>query len=112
MSDKLVERYNMEDSLEWRKWVDKIPFLTLPNWEIKPIPPFAGALVRFQFKKGDKTVSGYLDVTNSLGIWTDDAGDPEPYWEIYPAADGDTFRCALDQTFALEHAIAEALACP
>jgi len=109
MMDKVMDRYAMEKELDWRKWTKKIPFLKFPGWEVKPIPPFACALVRFIVQKGDKDVSVYLDVDNSLGIWIDDEGNPEPYWEINPAADGDTYRCAMDETFALQHAIAESL---
>lgn len=78
----------------YRKWIDKLPSFNFdPSWNVKIIPPFAGAAVRFQVKRGDAHVSIYADFDSSLGYW----GDDEPYWEIYPFGD-DTWRCGINDT--------------
>ena len=78
--------YEVEEIMEYRKWVGEIPFIKFPSdWEVQIIPPFGGAVARFCVKKGDKQVSIYLDCYERLGIFG------EPYWEIYPYED-DVFR--------------------
>lgn len=73
-----------EQIMNYRKWVDYIPSFNLPrNWKIKVIPPFAGAVARFQLTspKG-KIYSVYLDAYNALGYY----GKDVPYWEVYPVS--------------------------
>jgi hypothetical protein len=85
------------------KWIDEIPYLNFPNdVEVKVIPPFAGAVVRFVVRKGKNTVSVYLDCYNILGIFN------EPYWEIYPYYE-DVYRCPMNETDDLMEKIEEAL---
>ena len=87
-----IERYKIEDAEGWREWGDKIPALQFdPEWMVKIIPPFTGAMVRFMVRSGDKTASVYLDCHDSLGCMG------EPYWEVYPI-DGDTGRCLMAET--------------
>jgi hypothetical protein len=79
-------RYRIERNEEWRRWMDEIPAIEFPaGWKIKVIPPSVGAIVRF--KAND--ISVYLDCYNKLGLWDG------PYWEIYPAEDGDTERYGM-----------------
>jgi hypothetical protein len=88
---------------EAREWVSKIPYMTLPNdVEFKAIPPFGGANCRFMVKKGERTVSVYLDCYNSLGAMD------EPYWEMFPYY-GDTYRCYLKDVDLLSQKISEEL---
>lgn len=63
-----------------------IPFLRFrPDWEVKVIPPFLGAMARFQVRKGSAWVSAYLDVYTRLSGLAFGEGHT-PHWEIYPAA--------------------------
>lgn len=99
-----ITRYELEDQEDWRGWLDKIPSLDFPKgWHVKIIPPFAGALVRFQVttdKGGWSSI--YLDVNEALGYFG------EPYWEIYPY-NGDTARCAINDTKHLMQYIRQSL---
>ena len=89
--DSLINRYKVEEQDDFRGWVNKMPYIKFPNsWEVKVIPPFGGAVVRFQVKKpsGDwKSV--YLDCYDRLGYMG------YPYWEVYPV-DGDVRRCEMN----------------
>lgn len=107
MSDKdLEERIDMirtnhavDKQFEYGKWTKEIPYLRFQNdWDVKIIPPFCNAVVRFRVAKGSKEVSVYLDCYNLLGMYGG------PYWEIYPY-EGDTFRCDINDTNKLIKAI-------
>lgn len=90
-------------TFEWQKWSKEIPYLKFPaQWEVKIMPPFAAAIVRFGVKtcNGDR-VSVYLDCYNHLGCFVADDGTPLPYWEVYPASNGDTARFAMNDTSGL-----------
>lgn len=99
MTDLILERSVIESKEEWRsKWVKEIPYLHFDaDWEVKIIPPFAGALARFIVKKGDKTVSVYFDGYSQLGWMYDENDNPIPYFEIYPYHD-DVKRYYIDET--------------
>jgi hypothetical protein len=86
-------RYNVEASECWREWCEKVPFIRFPaEWDVKVIPPFAGAIARFIVRLPDgETRSVYLDVYNRLGFYSN---PPEPYWEVYPYQ-GDVGRCDM-----------------
>ena len=74
---------------EWEKWTKDIPFVRFPaNWEVKIVPPFAGAVVRFVAKVGKKEISVYLDCYENLGYFG------SPHWEAYPINDNN-MRYAL-----------------
>jgi len=80
---------------EWDKWRGEIPAIKFKSeWEVKVIPPFAGAIVRFVVNG----VSVYLDCYDILGCFG------EPYWEIYPY-EGDTYRCKMNNVDELLEAI-------
>jgi hypothetical protein len=90
-------------AFETRKWVKEIPYINFPSdVSVKVIPAFGGAVTRFLVKKGNKTVSAYLDCYSMLGAMH------EPYWEIYPYY-SDTFRCYLHETDLLLEKILEEL---
>ena len=101
---KTLDRYKVEEQEQWREWVDKIPFISWPaDWQVKAVPPFAGALLRYVIKTPRcERISVYLDCFDRLGYFG------EPYWEVYPHK-GDCFRCPLNDTEELLKAIGE---CP
>ena len=82
----------VETVYEWRKWHGELPYIQFPSdWLVKAIPPFGGAVVRYNIKhkyKPDSFVSVYLDCYDELGI----VG--EPYWEVYPI-DDTCERCSM-----------------
>ena len=97
-----IKQAELERDERWTYWIKRIPAIKFKgSWEVKVIPPFAGAMARFWIDEGEAHVSVYLDVDDSLGC----VG--EPYWEVYPI-DGDTFRCFLHETKELIDAIGRA----
>lgn len=98
---------DIESEFEWRKWAQEIPALQFKSdWLVKVIPPYAGAVARFLvFHKLNpkEQVSVYLDCYNQLGFMD------KPYWEIYPAKDGDTERFNIEDTANLIQAIDDSL---
>lgn len=98
----------MSKAYEWDKWQQEIPYINFPeHFAVKVTPPVAGAVVRFRvadkrcIEKGD--ISVYLDCYSELGaVW-------EPYWEIYPAADGDVSRYMMRDIDGLIAGLQEAL---
>ena len=93
-------RYQIESEENWKEWLRKIPSLRFDaDWDIKVIPPFAGALARFWISKGENHVSVYLDVFSRLGWMYDSDNNPIPYYEIYPSPDDpyDIKRYHLDE---------------
>jgi len=83
------------DTYEWRKWVEEIPPIHFKeNWNVRIIPPFNGAIIRFVVNG----VSVYLDCYDILGSFGG------PYWEVYPYK-GDTYRCKMNDVDELLQAI-------
>lgn len=51
----ITERYKIEETYEYKKWCKEIPALHFKNeWNVKIIPPFAGAIVRFIIEYNNK----------------------------------------------------------
>lgn len=102
---KLVSRCKVEQSEDWQVWIKKIPFIKFPaDREVKIIPPFGGALIRFLVKKNEsENISVYLDVYGRLGAVEN------PYWEVYPYHD-DVVRVDMENVEELLQRIQEALA--
>lgn len=99
-----AERWRMEDDEQWGEWIDHIPYINFPpEWQVKVIPPFCGAMARFWIKSGDGNISVYLDTYSRLGYW-----DGGPYWEVYPLRD-DVGRCDMDDVPELLRMIQESL---
>jgi hypothetical protein len=103
--NKLSAEYSR--AFEHGKWVQEIPIIDFgPNLLVRPIPPFAGAVVRFlvydKHLPGQK-ISVYLDCYDMLGFYQ------APYWEAYPI-NGDTFRVAMPDVNELMCAIEEEFA--
>ena len=87
-----LERHKIEHSEEWDKWSCEIPEIEFPaGWKVRIIPPRTMAIVRFVVNG----ISVYLDCYARLGHM------PGPYWEIYPAEDGNTERYAMEDVKGL-----------
>lgn len=97
-----LNRYRIAEEDEYRKWTELIPFIKWPaDWEVKAIPPFGGAIVRYLIKTPKcKRVSVYLDCYQRLGFMS------APYWEVYPH-EGDCARCYLNEAEELVRLISE-----
>lgn len=88
---------------DYAEWVKEIPYITLPKgYEMRAIPAFGGAVVRYNVKRGNKSVSIYLDCYDALGYMG------KPYWELYPH-EGDIYRCLMQDVESLRKAIIKAL---
>lgn len=84
----------MEREFEWDKWRNLIPALPFKEgWKIRIIPPSGGAIIRFRVIFENSDISVYLDAYDHLGVM-----GKLPYWEIYPAADGDCERFGMTST--------------
>ena len=98
----ISNRLRVEIDEDWHGLVDKIPAIKFDQeWEVKIIPPFGGAIARFQVRKSpdEEPMSVYLDFFERLGYFSGD-----PYWEVYPI-DGDVARFQLNDTSSLIDAI-------
>jgi hypothetical protein len=97
--------WRAEQSQRYKEWQDKIPHIPFRHyyWDVRAIPPFGGAILRYRVKHNGKEVSIYLDAYDELG------SVGQPYWEIYPCADGGTWRCLLNEVGDLVAEIAKAL---
>jgi len=105
MSDDLLDFaliLEVEQLQEYNKWTKEIPFIPFKkDWEVKPVPPHGGAIVRFLVRRNDipeKSISVYLDCYDRMGC----VG--KPYWEIYPYGE-DTYRCGMAEVEDLVAAI-------
>jgi len=112
MNDYTLKNYSEMSELtsrmamvfEWDKWLKEIPSIEIPpNCRIRVIPPFGGAVVRFCVISEFGSVSVYLDCYEKLGCWE------IPYWEIYPSADDDVERFAMEKTTELYDGIVRAI---
>lgn len=102
MSD-ISRRCDVERSQDWRGWIEKMPYIKFdPTWEVKVIPPFAGALARFLVRYNGYVVSVYFDAYEQLGYMDG------PYWEIHPVG-GDVVRVLMNDVDGLLSAIAQSL---
>lgn len=72
---------------ETRKWAKELPYLHFKQeWNVKIIPPFGGAIIRFCIDYNGKHASVYFDGYSELGYMCDENDEPIPYFEFY---DGD-----------------------
>lgn len=98
-----MKRMEVEQLYEYRKWTKEIPTLNFKHeWNVRIIPGFGGAIIRFVIYYNNRYVSVYLDGYDELGYYG------EPYWEIYPY-ESDTFRCSINDTVTLMEKITEVL---
>ena len=100
--DEKLKRYHVEQQQDWKGEIVRIPWLHFRgDWQVRIIPPFADAVIRFQVVLPSGTLkSVYMDSRNSLGFWGSDMNTPEPYWEVYPYQ-GDVGRCDINDTIML-----------
>lgn len=89
------------------KWRGLIPHIVFPKeWRIKIIPPFNGAMVRFEAYYGNEWISVYLDCYKHLGFFYDKKDELIPYWEAYPMdEDGSPSRFSLEAVDELINAM-------
>ena len=87
-----------EEYHEYKKWANELPALHFDReWDVKIIPPFAGAIIRFWINHNDKHVSVYFDGYSELGWMYDENNDkPIPYFEYYDG--NETYRSLLDES--------------
>lgn len=73
------DRFKIEAAEKWADIAYEIPSLNFKaEWDVKVIPPFRGAVVRFIVLKNEIQVcSVYLDWFSILGDMS------KPYWEVY-----------------------------
>ena len=70
------------------KWMKELPFFHFDKeWDVKILPPFTGAIIRFCIDNKGKRVSVYFDADASLGSMYDDNDEPIPYFEYYDGND-------------------------
>ena len=109
--DNYIEVFNAESVIyknqEWRKWSKEIPYIPIKNlseYEVRAIPPFGGAVIRYNFRnpKNEKFCSIFLDCYDRLGCFG------EPYWEIYPYS-VDVTRVSMEEVDRLVELIIEVM---
>jgi hypothetical protein len=104
-----MQRFEVEDKEGWHGWCDQIPAIPMKqDWEVRIVPPFMGAMARFEVRRGVAFVSIYLDVFERLGCFGYGA-EPVPHWEIWPDAAGDNWRCTMADVDELVEAIEASL---
>ena len=82
----LISKY--EALQEYRKWMREIPVLHFEKeWDVRIIPPFGGAVIRFAVDYNGKHASVYFDGYSRLGYMEDEDGKPIPYFEFYDGED-------------------------
>jgi len=97
------QRTELETRDEWRRWTETIPYIQFsPEWEVRIVPPYGGAIARFYVRYGDNQCSVYLDCYNRLGFFG------APYWEVYPI-DNDVARVPMEDVPGLLELIRQSL---
>lgn len=87
----------VEQMHDFRGWARKLPaFHFDKEWDVKIIPPFAGAIIRFVIDYNEKHVSVYFDAYSELGWMYDKDEQPIPYFEYYDGVDA--HRYYLDES--------------
>ena len=91
----IISKY--DNLQECRGWAARIPALHFEKeWDVKIIPPFGGAVIRFYINHNGKHVSVYLDGYSELGYMVDENDKPIPYFEYY---DGEEcYRYYIDES--------------
>lgn len=83
---KIISEYHKVQ--ESNKWMKEIPVLHFEKeWDVRIIPPFGGAVIRFWIWHNGKHVSVYFDAYSELGYVYDENNNPIPYFEYYDGED-------------------------
>lgn len=92
---KIISDYErVQESI---KWVNEIPVLHFEKeWDVRIIPPFGGAVIRFWIWHNGKEVSVYFDAYSELGFVYDEDDNPIPYFEYYDGED--THRYLMNES--------------
>lgn len=94
------DRLEVETNEKWNEWSIIVPYIKFKEkWNVKIMPPFYGALVRFKVEYNNKICSVYLDVYNKLGYMDN------PYWEIHCSQDDVIERFYIDETDKVTNSI-------
>ena len=95
--NKALMLSKVEQMHDFRGWSHKLPaFHFDKEWDVKIIPPFSGAVIRFVIDYNGKHVSVYFDAYSELGWMYDDNEEPIPYFEYYDGEE--THRYWLDES--------------
>jgi hypothetical protein len=91
----IITKY--EKLQEHRRWQNEVQVIHFEKeWEVRIIPPFSGAVIRFTIDYNGKHVSVYFDGYSELGWMVDEEENPIPYFEYY---DGfETYRYLINET--------------
>ena len=82
---------------ESKKWAKEMPFLHFEKeWNVKIVPPFSGAIIRFYIDHNGKHVSVYFDAYSELGWMYDENENPIPYFEYYDGKE--CYRYLMDES--------------
>ena len=82
---------------ETRKQMTELPVLHFEKeWDVKILPPFGGAVIRFWINYNGKHVSVYFDAYSELGYMVDENDNPIPYFEFYDGED--CYRYYMDES--------------
>ena len=92
LMDKQLERLHIVPKVdamnEYRNWSKKLPsFHFDKEWDVKIIPPFQGAIIRFYIS---------YNAYSELGWMYDENENPVPYFEYFDGED--IYRYYLDQS--------------
>lgn len=92
LMDKQLERLQIVSKVdtmyEYKNWSQKLPaFHFDKEWDVKIIPPFQGAIIRFWISYNGKFVSVYFDAYSELGWMYDENENPIPYFEYFDGED-------------------------
>ena len=92
---KVITEY--EKLQEHMKWQKELPtFHFEKEWNVKIIPPFSGAVIRFAIKYNGKYISVYFDGYSELGYVFDEENNPIPYFEYYNGTE--CYRYRIDES--------------
>ena len=97
LSRNMTTQLEIEERKNYEKWRRELPVFHFDEkWEVKIIPPFAGAVIRFYISYKDKFVSVYFDSDSSLGFMYDDDDNLIPYFEYYDGQE--TYRYLVNES--------------
>lgn len=103
-----IMQSRIEKDKGYEKWRKELPVFHFDEkWEVKIIPPFAGAVIRFCINYKDKFVSVYFDSDSSLGFMYDDDDNLIPYFEYWDGQE--TYRYLVNESEKMMSEIREYL---